>query len=396
MEEKKQGIITISGSRIFAGILVIVAIISSGYALANVWDFHVSYAFVFLSALMLLQARRIDERRYYNAFIIMLFFIAGVIFSFVLSGFSKFNTYFSQVFVCILAFEIVKKYNVRAIINCFVNVMFVIAIIGILFHVAVNTLNLSLPLVTGMHRVYGNAWLYVYINGRAVRNCGLFWEPCIFGSYLALALLLSNLENNNRQLVKTIVFIIAILTTNSSTGFALLALAILMIFLQKTVNGKRSALKKIVYGLAVILVVCGLVFWDQIINSFFANNTYVSKLLSDTISTSSRFEAIFANLGIFATKPLFGVGIQQFQNAISAFSFDADTATSVTMLSKYGILGISYTILIIKGAFNYGNDLLQKLILAIFILIIVNTIPHQTFLATWVIIFALNEQISKC
>lgn len=72
--------------------------------------------------------------------------------------------------------------------------------------------------------IYVYNQLYGLVGGYVDRNCGMFWEPGAFQGYLNMAIMFSVLmERSKWNKFSLILMIVAVLTTKSTTGYAVLA-----------------------------------------------------------------------------------------------------------------------------------------------------------------------------
>ena len=67
--------------------------------------------------------------------------------------------------------------------------------------------------------------------GQKVRNCGPFWEAGAFGGYLIIALLFNTVRQRNFVNRTNMIFLLAVLTTQSTTTYLALFLLLLFIYL---------------------------------------------------------------------------------------------------------------------------------------------------------------------
>lgn len=72
--------------------------------------------------------------------------------------------------------------------------------------------------------IYVYNQLYGLVGGYVDRNCGMFWEPGAFQGYLNMAIMFAVLmERSKWNKISLILMIVAVLTTKSTTGYAVLA-----------------------------------------------------------------------------------------------------------------------------------------------------------------------------
>jgi hypothetical protein len=117
--------------------------------------------------------------------------------------------------------------------------MSALALLSFVFFVPVRA-GIDLPHLLAPLRIPmgGSAMVHIGIHNfhaadEVRRNCGIFGEPGMFAGYLNLALLLALGETGVAARRKQVVLIVAILTTQSTTGYIALSLALIIRALSK-------------------------------------------------------------------------------------------------------------------------------------------------------------------
>ena len=299
------------------------------------------------------------------------------------------RTYWRVLATVIIAFYLLEKYGLNNIIKVYLKVMVVISIAALIGYTLLNCTSLlnNLPTTKNVNGVeYGIGLLFNYIKVYPERNCGVFWEPGIFASYLVLAIVFESITNSKSiSWFRIIVFVVSIITTTSSAGYALLVLAVGVILLrQSQLNGYKKILA---ICIIIIIGVVALNIDSIILNTSLSNNAYLVKLTSERLKQSSRITAIFHNLSIFWKSPLFGAGVS---NVLSQMSSWADISTTTYMLSIFGILGSLYTLFIVYGIFSQKQmNVFVKLLFFFVLVAIVDKEPHINIMFTWIIILGM-------
>lgn len=135
----------------------------------------------------------------------------------------------------------------KSFIEAFVKIMIIFASIAIVIWVLLLLIpslhSILLTIGTILPQMFTEAWLqnttnngvsfYLYFlpqeitSWGVIRNCGPFFEPGLFASYLNIALILNISRNRNFISFCNLILIIAILTTLSSAGYITLVLIVL-------------------------------------------------------------------------------------------------------------------------------------------------------------------------
>ena len=323
-------------------------------------------------------------------------FVLMILFTFltVLGG----NLWFYIMLLCtiVIAYTVTECFSFESAVDCYLKVMTAVSVVSLVGYVLLNFTGLlnSLPIMENRNDVqYGVGVIFNYIVDTPDRNCGMFWEPGLFATHLSIATVFEMLRPRRTNIWRIILFSASLFTANSSAGFVLWFLCMLL-FVVKNRKQKTGVLLGAVY---CVLIGAALVFvmnFDKVLSmTSLGGNEYLSKLSTDSLMDSSRLNAITHNLSIFASSPVFGAGIL---SVTENMAYVADTSTSTYLLSIFGIPAIAYTFYWIKGAFNLKDvNFFVKLLVAIIALIIVNKEPHHLNLFSWCILFYLQKTSSS-
>lgn len=327
-----------------------------------------------------------------SSYVAALILIAMTVLSFASSfarGYSFYLTFLSYILV---AFFISHKLEFQIVVDVFLKVMTALTLISLVGYFLVNnTAVLSdLPKITNINDVeYGVAVVFNYITAVPYRNCGMFWEPGLFASFLTLALIFELVFKTEKvSFFRILIFILGLITANSSAGFALLFLCLALLFCKK----RESTIVNILTGLFMLILIIAipLIFFnlENIIGgTVLGENEYVQKLFADNLQQQSRFKAIEHNWKVFLDNPFFGAGIS---SVTQQMEYVADTSTSTYLMSVYGIFGAAYTLFWIYGVFRQKNITVSaKIIIIVLIMIIINKEPHHQNLFTLCFMFFL-------
>lgn len=283
-----------------------------------------------------------------------------------------------------------RMYSFRKLARCYVNCMTVVTAVAIVGYLLVqNTSYLNgLPSISNVNGIeYRIAGIFNYLVYVPERNCAMFWEPGLFASHLTISMVFEIMFRKKPNFWRLALFTVGIFTANSSAGFALWFLCVILLLVKKA-DLKKNALAGffgfivLIFGLVVVLN------FDKILmNTALGENEYFGKLSSDSIFESSRSKAFWHNLEMFMTAPLFGLGVV---NVSKNVLYVEDISTFSYMLSLFGILGLAYTIYWVYGICRIPRvNLLAKLVLLTIAVVILNKEPHYQLLLSWGILFYL-------
>jgi len=308
-----------------------------------------------------------------------------------LQGLGRGASFYGLMLCNILAgYGISRMYSFKQIAHCHVRCMTIITAIAIVGYLLLQNTTLlnALPSMTNVNNVeYRVSGIFNYIKTVPNRNCGMFWEPGLFATHLIISIVFEIMYEKKPNIVRLILFSAGIFTANSSAGFALWILCVMLLFLK---NAKLSS-NPVAAAISIIAVSAGALliinFEEILLQTSLGSNEFLQKLLLGNIQNSSRMLAIEHNLNSFLSEPIFGVGINR---AAAEMQHVADTSTSTYMMSIFGILGISYTVYWVYGIWKLPQiSVMTKILLIAIALSILNKEPHMNLLLTWCLLFGL-------
>jgi len=322
-------------------------------------------------------------------FLLWLFLLAFSIFLRGLTGyFENISLFSSMVFGLYLA----KKYDAQVLIKTFVNLMVIIVAITLCAYVVNNwfvSLDGILPQKTNANGItYSVGYVYNYLTAEPIRNCGPFWEPGIFASWIVLAILfLGNKELYQNRTIPLMILVLGVLSTYSAAGYLVLFIVLLLRLVNYTNQMQSQRMKIVAHMLILISLGLFVYFVYPIISVLFEENKYLTQLVGESFWNSSRIFSIKQNFDLFIREPIWGYGqAYVVSNTINV----GNTASSVYLLACFGILGITYTIAIIIGIMRQnGLTLMEKVLVLVIILVLVNKEPHYEFVWMWTLIFIM-------
>ncbi|AXN35350.1 polymerase [Latilactobacillus curvatus] len=200
----------------------------------------------------------------------------------------------------------------KDILRIYPNIVFIIAIISLFFWVFGSLLNIVHP--TGvMHIFWGNerfagSYFNIYfqwqndipILGKYIyRNIGIFGEGPMYSLNLSIAFLLDYLINDNKSKFRYMVYILTIISTISTTGILLVAIAVAY----KLVFSKMS--RNNIIKVLIIAPIAALFLY------LIARKLISQKL--ETASGSTRIDDYIAGFKAWRVHPLFGSGFNNIE-----------------------------------------------------------------------------------
>lgn len=320
----------------------------------------------------------------------LIIFLLMIFLTFITEFGSNAIVYFTYICNILIAYFTVTRFSFDKTVKILLNIMTWVTAFSIIGYILVNNTNFMsmLPSIININGVeYKTAIIFNYIPSIPERNCGMFWEPGIFATYLSISLIFELIfKKRKTSFFRIIIFSLGIITANSSAGFALLPLCLLLLLTKKRKNKNLSLFFNLLTVILIFVIIFAFFNLESLLqNSPLANNEYVQKLLLENMESQSRVQALEHNMNIFFDFPIFGAGISYVSDHMQ---FVADTSTTTYLLSAFGILGSLYTIFWAYGIFRQKNlNFLTKLLIFVIIIFIINKEPHSQILFTWCLLF---------
>jgi len=197
---------------------------------------------------------------------------------------------------------------------------------------------------------YSNFIIFTYVkNLHDYRNAGFSWEPGAFSCFLIVALLLNLILNNLKFEKKSYLFIIAIITTLSTTGYLALMILLLLVYRYKVPNilSLRAVL------LLLIIVIAGAAFvyipilGDKILGTYYEDMDDLRRLKYLDIFYRRKNEQIPLNrfASMVYIYDSFGwqliLGVSNKYDVIANSKFSVNISNGVfDFLAKFGLIGL--------------------------------------------------------
>ncbi len=376
-------------SKLIALVLFVIVVLQSGHAMQTIIPGigSVLYIPVALGALILFVA--LYRKQVSKSLLVLFAFVLMIALTSIAYEGVGFSYYLSLFYMIFAAFAISELYPFEKLIKVYLWVMTVTSIVALIGYIMLTILgSLSfLPQMTNHNDiVYQVGIIYNYIPLVPDRNCGMFWEPGLFATHLAFAFLFELITKEKASIFRLILFSACIFTANSSAGFVLWFLCILLIFLRKERKGAYGTIKPVLSFLLICVAIAFVLNFDTILSqTSLGENPYFQKLASENVGDSSRSNAVSHNMEIFMTDPLFGAG---YHTVSANMDYVADTSTSTYLMSIFGIFGALYTVFWVYGVATMKRlNFLSKIVVFVIIMLIVNKEPHHQLLFTWILLF---------
>jgi hypothetical protein len=310
--------------------------------------------FIFFFAYHLYTIRMIE---YYFLYITAVFIaISGIYF--VINGAYDGVTYMGfliKVYLAYLCREISKEHfstyfvKIVFVLTCVSFPLFLIQLIN--FDILYNINNLFGP--TGGNEPISSSFIYAMIPIHAHRNSGFMWEPGAYAAILAMTLYINIFrEREDVFSRKNVVFIIAILTTQSTMGF--LALLIPLVFVLQKAIVENKAMRQIAVVLVPTLIALFIVLFttvDFLAAKIFEQTASVDEEMAFVeegnrdgfVVATTRITSVLLDMETIKNYPLLGIGIDMRTTGMSKLVSGSMTVTAcgiTNLLLRFGFLGL--------------------------------------------------------
>lgn len=370
--------------------LVIIMMIISGSAIANIFSLTTPCRIV-LAVLFVLPF--IHSILHEQGNVIIFFALFGIMFTFSLvANPYNYKYVFTVGLYIIIGYSMAKSLDNRKFLKAFLDVMAFMAAISIVCYFILNFTSINLPFSyydSSSGIKYGVGYIFNFLPYQKLRNCGMFWEPGLMASFMIFSLLVDKIVFNSPYKIRSAIYILALILTNSSAGIILFLLYIAFILFRKYGREKASKAEVILLFLIVAIGFIIILEYDNIIYLFVGSDNTTSqnvaqKLLSDNLISSQRMRSVILWWSKFLSSPLFGTSLASVNE-----DFIWDTATSFMFLGLFGIMGISYTVAWIRGTGRLKLNKSARILLCLILLLIINKEPHSTLVFSWFLLFSM-------
>lgn len=295
-----------------------------------------------------------------------------------------------QVILYFCAMLIVSTYDWMDFKRTFVKAMTIISILALIGYGLQQTplINL-LPTVTNYNgTTYVNGVVFSVIKyaytGLTERMHGLFWEPGLFATYLAVAIVFLNKREAKRYWLTLLLFIVCLILTKSGAGIAMIPLILVIKLTGNSENELSKRKSTLICAILLLVFAIGQVGSD-VIDQWLNNYLFVKLNDTSNISNFTRTNAVLVDLQIAWNHFPFGVGIANYATEIAKFNSSmqsSGTSTITTYLAEYGVFGIPIVITWIKSIYQISNGekFVTKFATLLMFLTILTKEPHGNLL----------------
>ncbi len=335
-------------------------------------------AAVLLTIVNILKGRRIPVRAFSTLLLmIFLIFITMIVNEDVRLG------YFYK--ICLLLYglaitQIMELKEFAIIFNKIITILAVASLVGyVIMIISPSILRLFPTILNTSNYKFYNAFIVLEPSfySTTLRNYGIFREPGIYQMFLIMALLFQMFVVKKDSLMRYLIYIAAILTTLSTTGYIALGVVFLMFLVN---SGGLSRGKK--YVLIIIFVVAFLLlFLFTDIFSFKMGSGYSDSIFNklvnpeDSSSGVARFASVTENIRIAFESHIFGVGLTTLSEKFPLYALAEygriTTHNTNTLLIQFATHGFLYGSVWLWSYWHFAKRLNAKLSIFVFAIIVI-------------------------
>lgn len=314
---------------------------------------------------------------------------------------NKESTYFiSYIYfgvIVINAVLICRVITLKRFANIFCQILTIISCVSIILFF----LHLITDSVVGFYAFETNTSIvsnFTFLNFQDIflnRIQSVFWEPGLFASFLLVGSAFEIIVIKEKHYFRIITFLFALVLTFSTAGY-ILYLLVIAIFVDELLTEKGKTKLTVIFETAffpvlIILILVLFIFPDKFSNIL---PSVFNKLVDTNQSFTTRLYSPLINLQIFKKNPVFGSGIHgaNYSYSMELVNYseimDAQTSTTTSLLSKFGVLGIIPTLMLIAGPLGWKKtNVFKRICFVLLLFFIFNKEPHENILFSWILIF---------
>lgn len=267
------------------------------------------------------------------------------------------NGYFAQVIVLLLAGFVALRLEFRVFLLQFCQIMFWLGIFSICFFslsIFARPLLDFLPVTQNYagEEFINSGLAMAFMNENIIRNTSIFREPGVFAIYLLTGLIVELFYKSCPSRVNVAVFLVAIITTASTSGFFVTSILLLGYVLRK--NSLIMVLELLLVMLIVVIIIY---VFPQLIDFVFSK---FDKNSHEYGSALARLSSIFIPFSIFLSNPIFGAGLTNFfdqylliSEQLYGHKISPDSASTNTIMNVFAIYGFVLGSLMVAGLIKF-------------------------------------------
>lgn len=357
----------------FEYLVLLFIILVSGLATKIFRGVEITLFFSFISLVYLAARGALTNRRYMVGCAV---WIVYVVLSYI--KYPGDNYFWPFLYICNLtiAFAIVRYYGLSLLAK-YTDILYFLSVLSLVFYgVQLLALDAMLPIWVGFdmsgdifdkpYTHYAHSFLYTIHQFKDAekgfpRNSGFCWEPGAFACFLVIAIYFQLLNDRCRvelNMRRYLVFVVAIFSTQSTTGFV----ALIAVFVGYMLNVSSKVFFKYIF--IAVLALSPLLFFlpeqlDKIEAQLFddLNEQVMSLDANENEKGIGRFQSILILATDFVDNPILGIGANRSLSWVSRMGLDVNPTSGIgNMFATYGLfLMIPFFYLLFRSSFLFAK-----------------------------------------
>jgi hypothetical protein len=414
MIDKKSATGEIQKISFFEYFLVFVFIIYAGKANAFIEPLSFTQnpigAFipVILSIILIMRNKVVFEGRFF-----LLLFGFAIYFLAITIKYREIHASFliTYVYLFFLAYVLIKAFGLK-IFMIFEHIHYYLAILALIFWAGQivlrgDTLYSILGKIPGIEpfsHVTGegyNIFLYsvqpvfssILYSFAIPRNCGYAWEPGAFAVYLCLAIFINLFftgPDTNRR-TRLWVLIIALLSTQSTTGYLIFMVLIASYLLKKQLN---IIILVLPVTIVALVYVSSLPFMSKKVINLIDDTKRIDQLVEDyygseTAANPQRFTSLMIALVDFRNNPVLGIGIHAEDSWTYKIGSNISAISGIgNLMAQFGLVGfLFFIILSVRSSIFFSRHFQYNSIFLLLFIILFISISYSIILIPVIMMF---------
>ena len=311
----------------------------------------------------------VKKIQYYFLGIIGVFAVISILYLIKNSGYDyvTYLGFFIQITLAYFCREICAEHfskyfiNVIFVLTCITLPLFIVQLISFDFLYQLNSKVLG---ISSGGEPIASSFIFAMAPIHETRNCGFMWEPGAFAAVLVVTIYM-NLFHEGESIfsLKNSVFILAIVTTQSTMGFIALLVPVSLV-VQKAIS-ENEKMRQISVVLIPILIVFLIAIFSKLdflsakiveqITGIDEELAFVEEgVKSNFVVSTTRLASILIDMQTIKNYPILGIGVDMRTTGASKISSGELTITAcglTNLLMRFGLIGlIGYTVLFYRSA----------------------------------------------
>lgn len=251
-----------------------------------------------------------------------------------------------------------------------------------------------------LYSVQSSASSLLY-NSTIPRNCGFAWEPGGFAVYLCLAIFINLFVTNpnNKWNTHFWIFLIALISTQSTTGYSIFIVLILFHYLNKKSKFVIIIIPLVLIG---IIAIFSLPFMSDKIFSLAKQTTDIDYIVWQSIGSESgfdtqRFTSFLIAFRDFYNNPLLGTAGIAGENWYSKIGANISPISGLgNLMATFGISGsLFFTICTVKTSILFSENFHYRGKLLLFLIFLLISISYSIILLPMIMYFWMFSYFGK-